>query len=190
MITNVSAKCYIEDSDDEEDNIIINDIDLQKLDNNNTIKKTVECCCPNCDYQFKNDVVYSIKNIPVKTIIQNISKINNKDQDIPDEYKPYFKMISVGVPKMCVVRKMKMIGLDPSVLDDKSKLTNINSQPKPKPMGLGGLFSAIKSGKKLRKAKINKRKPLEKKPKVYNKNQKHTPTLAEILKQIKNLRKV
>ena len=59
---------------------------------------------------------------------------------------------------MCVVRKMKMIGLDPSVLDDKSKLTNINSQPT-KIRGLGGLFSAIKSGKKLRKAKINKRKP-------------------------------
>ena len=39
MTTNVSAKCYIEDSDDEEDNIIINDIDLQKLDNNTTIKK-------------------------------------------------------------------------------------------------------------------------------------------------------
>ena len=46
MTTNVSAARYIEDSDDEEDNIIINDIDLQKLDNNNTIK-TVECCCPN-----------------------------------------------------------------------------------------------------------------------------------------------
>ena len=89
---------------------------------------------------------------------------------------------------MCVVRKMKMIGLDPSVLDDKSKLTNTIS--KPKPMGLGGLFSAIKSGKKLRKAKINKKKPLKLKAKVYNKNQKHTPTLSEILKQIKKLRKV
>ena len=31
---------------------------------------------------------------------------------------------------------------------------------------------------------------LESKSKVYNKNQKHTPTLAEILKTIKNLRKV
>ena len=47
-------------------------------------------------------------------------------------------MISVGVPKMCVVRKMKMIGLDPSVLDDKSKLNNSSSKKKPKPMGLRG----------------------------------------------------
>jgi hypothetical protein len=99
-------------------------------------------------------------------------------------------LIAIGVPKMCVVRKMKMIGLDPSVLDNKSKLTNINNKPKSKPVGLGGLFSAIKGGKKLRKTKINKRKPLKAKSKVYNKNQKHTPTLAEILKRIKNLRKV
>ena len=191
MTTNVSAKCYIEDSDEEEENIIVNDIDLQKINKNNTIKKTIECSCPNCDYQFKHDIVYSIKNIPVKTIIKNINNTQkNEVVDIPEEYKPYFKMISVGVPKMCVVRKMKMIGLDPSVLDDKSKLSNKLSKPKQTPAGLGGLFSAIKGGKKLRKAKINKKKPLKPKPKVYNKNQKHTPTLAEILKQIKNLRKV
>ena len=47
MTSNVSAKCYIEDSDDEDEEIIVNDIDLKQLDNNNKIKKTIDCSCLN-----------------------------------------------------------------------------------------------------------------------------------------------
>ena len=66
MTTNGSASCYIEDSDDE-DMINNNDniIDLKEL-KKNKIEKNVECICPNCDYQFNNEILYSIKNIQFK----------------------------------------------------------------------------------------------------------------------------
>ena len=136
-----------------------------------------------------------IKHIESRSGYGNKPKNIESNLNIPDEYKPFFKMMSVGVPKVCVAHKLRMIGLDPSILDNKNTLNSVvnnnksNLNTKTKSIGLGGLFSAIKSGKKLKKTKIIKRNKVNQ-GKRFNKNQKHTPSLQEILNQIKKLRKV
>jgi len=74
---------------------------------------------------FKN-LVANNNNGGAKNVTQNTSAPEKKP-DVPDDLKKYAKMLKIGMPKVSVINKMRMDGVDPK------RLGEIDGTAKPKP---------------------------------------------------------
>jgi hypothetical protein len=125
----------------------------------------------------------------------NTKKENDGDNvhittmEVDPLYRTYFKMLKMGVPKRAVEMKMKMNGIDPSILYKNctpglQKSTGSNNS-----MNTLDLLSGIKNKKlkKVKKNKKNKKKLLLQKLGIRKSS--GVPTLEEILNIRNNLKK-
>ena len=126
----------------------------------------------------------TINNIDTKNTINESDKLKNHP-----ELKTYFQMLKVGVPKPNIIQKMSMSNINPMIIDlnpEKPLSPDINIYKDINLKSGGDIINGIQQGIQLNKSThlINNI------PKIYkNKLQNNIPTLDDIIKGIKSLRK-
>lgn len=124
--------------------------------------------------------------IDPKLIIKEFSFI---EEEPNNEYNKYFKMLSFGVPKEAVIKKMELEGINPNVLD-KKPIPSTLPPPPPLPKLLLGnnksnlnknLLLEIKKSVKLKKTELIKKDTFE---------DARIPSLDQISNALANLKKI
>ena len=135
-------------------------------------------------YGYNLEVIQAM--IDPKVIIKEFSFI--EDEEPADHYQKYKKMLSFGVPKEAVKKKIELDGLDPNVIDNKGKAM---VPPPPPPLPVSKLNQNIGFSKNLL-LDINKSVKL-KKIEIKDKEKKYEdpriPSLDQISSALANLKK-
>lgn len=97
-------------------------------------------------------------------------------------YKKYFRMINVGIPREAVKNKMKLEGIDPSILDNGVKKSSI---PPPPPINIFD-FKSINLQKNNNKSSDSNNKNNS----IKKDNEIQVPTMAQLQEQISKMRSI
>jgi hypothetical protein len=137
-------------------------------------------------YGYNLEVIQGM--IDPKVIIKEFAFID--DEEPIDKYEKYRKMLSVGVPKEAVKKKIELDGLDPKCIENKSNIVTLAPPPPPPIPNLNhnigfskNLLSDLAKNIKLKKVQV---KHVEKK----KEEDARVPSLDQISSALANLKKI
>lgn len=135
-------------------------------------------------YGYNLEVIQAM--IDPKVIIKEFAFIDDDDKP-NDKYDKYHKMLSFGVPKEAVKKKIELDGLDPKGID------NISSTPIPPPPPIPKINTNIGFSKNLlmditKSVKLKKVETIVKEKKKYE--DPRIPSLDQISSALANLKKI